>query len=423
MPLILDAGIGTASDAALAMELGCDAVLAATAVSRARDPEAMARALRLAVEAGPPGEPRRADPAPPPRPGLDDRRGPARPGTGVRINEGADLRDRARSDAGGPPRRPDPDAGCRHRAAPRPDAATRSVAGRGACVRRRCPPGRLPVRRQRRPGAGPRLRRPRRAIWARTTAPSPRRARSWAAASSAAPPAAARRWPGRPRRAPTTPACRRSGRRPTHPTRDPVGLGAVAEAGRTAQLPWFALGSIDQRRALRVVAVGARRLAVVRAVTEADDPAAVVAALREALDARPRVLTVAGSDSGGGAGIQADIKAIARAGGFPLVAVDGADGADHARRRTRVAARRPRFVRGADRLVARRHRPGRGQDGHARHRRDGRGGRGRAGRPRPGGRDPRRRRPGDARRGGLVAAGSPAASDAVPDAAAGRGRR
>jgi thiazole synthase len=52
VPLILDAGIGTASDAALAMELGCDAVLAATAVSRARDPRQMARALRLAVEGG-----------------------------------------------------------------------------------------------------------------------------------------------------------------------------------------------------------------------------------------------------------------------------------------------------------------------------------------------------------------------------------
>ncbi|MEQ8833288.1 MAG: thiazole synthase [Miltoncostaeaceae bacterium] len=52
VPLILDAGIGTASDAALAMELGCDAVLAATAVSRAADPPAMARALHLAVEAG-----------------------------------------------------------------------------------------------------------------------------------------------------------------------------------------------------------------------------------------------------------------------------------------------------------------------------------------------------------------------------------
>ena len=52
VPLILDAGIGTASDAVLAMELGCDGVLAATAISRARDPEAMATALRLAVDAG-----------------------------------------------------------------------------------------------------------------------------------------------------------------------------------------------------------------------------------------------------------------------------------------------------------------------------------------------------------------------------------
>src|SRR5665213_2354445 len=52
VPVILDAGIGTASDAALAMELGCDAVLAASAISRAADPQAMATALRLAVEAG-----------------------------------------------------------------------------------------------------------------------------------------------------------------------------------------------------------------------------------------------------------------------------------------------------------------------------------------------------------------------------------
>jgi thiazole synthase len=52
VPVVLDAGVGTASDAALAMELGCDAVLAATAVTRAADPVAMAHALRLAVEAG-----------------------------------------------------------------------------------------------------------------------------------------------------------------------------------------------------------------------------------------------------------------------------------------------------------------------------------------------------------------------------------
>jgi thiazole synthase len=52
VPVILDAGVGTASDAALAMELGCDAVLCATAISRAEDPIAMARAIRLATEAG-----------------------------------------------------------------------------------------------------------------------------------------------------------------------------------------------------------------------------------------------------------------------------------------------------------------------------------------------------------------------------------
>jgi thiazole synthase len=52
VPVILDAGVGTASDAAIAMELGCDAVLAASAITRARDPVAMAEAVRKAVEAG-----------------------------------------------------------------------------------------------------------------------------------------------------------------------------------------------------------------------------------------------------------------------------------------------------------------------------------------------------------------------------------
>ncbi|MDQ1527087.1 MAG: thiazole synthase [Microbacteriaceae bacterium] len=52
VPVVLDAGIGTASDAALAMELGCDAVLLATAVTRAQDPVRMGEAFRHAVIAG-----------------------------------------------------------------------------------------------------------------------------------------------------------------------------------------------------------------------------------------------------------------------------------------------------------------------------------------------------------------------------------
>jgi thiazole synthase len=52
VPVVLDAGIGTASDAAIAMELGCDAVLLASAVTRAHEPARMAEAMRRAVEAG-----------------------------------------------------------------------------------------------------------------------------------------------------------------------------------------------------------------------------------------------------------------------------------------------------------------------------------------------------------------------------------
>ena len=52
VPVVLDAGVGTASDAALAIELGCDAVLCASAISRAHDPVAMANAISLAVQAG-----------------------------------------------------------------------------------------------------------------------------------------------------------------------------------------------------------------------------------------------------------------------------------------------------------------------------------------------------------------------------------
>jgi thiazole synthase len=52
VPVIVDAGVGTASDAAVAMELGCDAVLMNTGIAGASDPVAMAEAMKKAVEAG-----------------------------------------------------------------------------------------------------------------------------------------------------------------------------------------------------------------------------------------------------------------------------------------------------------------------------------------------------------------------------------
>ena len=52
LPLIIDAGIGVASDASIAMELGCDGVLINTAIAKAKDPIKMAEAMRLAVKAG-----------------------------------------------------------------------------------------------------------------------------------------------------------------------------------------------------------------------------------------------------------------------------------------------------------------------------------------------------------------------------------
>jgi len=52
VPVLVDAGVGTASDAAVAMELGCDGVLMNTAIAEAKDPVAMAKAMKLAVEAG-----------------------------------------------------------------------------------------------------------------------------------------------------------------------------------------------------------------------------------------------------------------------------------------------------------------------------------------------------------------------------------
>ena len=83
VPVILDAGIGTASDAALAMELGCSAVLVASAITKAADPERMAVAMALAVEAG-----RAARGLPHPAPLA---RGRVKPGSGVGVTIGADA--------------------------------------------------------------------------------------------------------------------------------------------------------------------------------------------------------------------------------------------------------------------------------------------------------------------------------------------
>ncbi|HSO07998.1 MAG TPA: thiazole synthase, partial [Pelomicrobium sp.] len=52
VPVLVDAGVGTASDAAIAMELGCDGVLMNTAIAAAKDPVRMAGAMKMAVEAG-----------------------------------------------------------------------------------------------------------------------------------------------------------------------------------------------------------------------------------------------------------------------------------------------------------------------------------------------------------------------------------
>jgi thiamine-phosphate pyrophosphorylase len=70
---------------------------------------------------------------------------------------------------------------------------------------------------------------------------------------------------------------------PTKPGRLPVGRELVGFASRHARLPWFAIGGIDTRTAAEVVAAGAERLAVVRAIRDAADPAAAARALRAAL--------------------------------------------------------------------------------------------------------------------------------------------
>jgi thiamine-phosphate pyrophosphorylase len=70
---------------------------------------------------------------------------------------------------------------------------------------------------------------------------------------------------------------------PTKAGREPVGLELVREAARSATVPWFAIGGIDEANAAEVVAAGAERLAVVRAIRDADDPRTASARLRAAL--------------------------------------------------------------------------------------------------------------------------------------------
>jgi thiamine-phosphate pyrophosphorylase len=71
---------------------------------------------------------------------------------------------------------------------------------------------------------------------------------------------------------------------PTKEGRSATGLGLVEHAARAATLPWFAIGGIDIGHVAEVVAAGARRIVVVRAIRDADDPEAATAALRTALE-------------------------------------------------------------------------------------------------------------------------------------------
>jgi thiamine-phosphate pyrophosphorylase len=71
---------------------------------------------------------------------------------------------------------------------------------------------------------------------------------------------------------------------PTKPGRAAVGLELVREAARVAPVPWFAIGGIDLSNVADVVAAGAARIAVVRAIQDAPDPAAAAARLRSRLD-------------------------------------------------------------------------------------------------------------------------------------------
>jgi thiamine-phosphate pyrophosphorylase len=72
---------------------------------------------------------------------------------------------------------------------------------------------------------------------------------------------------------------------PTKEGRVATGLGLIEHAAREATLPWFAIGGIEPSNVGDIVAAGAERIVVVRAIRDADDPRAVAAALREAVEA------------------------------------------------------------------------------------------------------------------------------------------
>ena len=390
------------------MELGCDAVLAATAVSRARDPEAMAPRAAARRRGGPAGEPGRADPAPAPRPGVDGRRGPARPGTRVSDRRTARIYVIAPAHAAGrAPRRPDRHARRRHRAAARPDAAARRAAGGGAGLRRGGPPGRLPVPRQRRPGAGPRLPAPTACTWARTTARV----------------AAAREIIG--------------GGIVGRTTRGGEALARGRRGGRRLRQRVAGVGDRDASRRGAGRARCRRRRRRAHASCRGSRSAASTSAARcgsAALGAAPdrgrarrhrggRPGRRRGRPAGGarGAPARADGRRIrlrrrrrhpGRHQGdqprrrLPARRGHGTDRADHDGRRTAWSGRRPRSsaTRSGWWRPTSASTPSRPACSAPPEIGGGRGGR--AGRPRPGGRGPGRRRPGDAGRGRLVAAGA-----------------
>src|SRR5690606_29176178 len=119
-------------------------------------------------------------------------------------------------------------------------------------------------------------------------------------------------------------AVRATPTKPDHP--DPLGWEGVARVvGAAGGLPCVAIGGVGSGDAAPARAAGAAGLAVVRAICRADDPAQAAGALadewRRAGARFPNVLSMAGSDPSGGAGVQADLKTILALGGYGMAAV------------------------------------------------------------------------------------------------------